>query len=554
MAYMRSRKLVPFREQRGFDNVALSQGVLLSTTGWSIADRLSPEQEAAAHERSSLVLCALPQESLPLFDVCWRQELSLREASRVLGQSYETVRKRKLSLQEKMRHVLEKMGLGMDLLSLILIAVSISWSTGCTGAWTPMDGRESTGTTMVDGGPDEVVDEEEFVPEIGICVETDLIDAGRACLILGEVDGCGPTRPAIDTSEPTINFNLLGDDLLTAVETPDYRVGLGVTEIHDGMIPVASIVAGSLALDYIDVILDEEHSETVILPAEVLHGDYTEYQLLTGPICHAAFTLGFDMPETLCEPGCAGPLGAIRRANDTTLDSLAGILDPDSTLIRIDAPFPGFPGIIAPATLIFANDKPDVSMTCSPTLITTPADSTIATCHFTAFDDQDSASLTIKIRIADQEADHGLQWLDAETFTVDITQYTTVTDDKSIMITLTATDQGAREFDVIEDGSVRTDDVPMLRSPLSSTVISEVVVDAAQELCDGRDNDLDGETDEGLDCTMNTMVPCSCGWRTCGSDCTWSGVCIATTESPNGHDDDCDGIVDDGFGPDTGEG
>ncbi|MBN1770091.1 MAG: DUF1566 domain-containing protein [Deltaproteobacteria bacterium] len=72
------------------------------------------------------------------------------------------------------------------------------------------------------------------------------------------------------------------------------------------------------------------------------------------------------------------------------------------------------------------------------------------------------------------------------------------------------------------------------------------------ETCNGADDDCDGVIDDGFACARGTTEPCtigSCaGTRTCSTTCTW-GTCVAgTTESCNGIDDDCDGQTDEGFG------
>ena len=84
---------------------------------------------------------------------------------------------------------------------------------------------------------------------------------------------------------------------------------------------------------------------------------------------------------------------------------------------------------------------------------------------------------------------------------------------------------------------------------------------ASAEKCDGADNDCDGQTDEGCNCVDGTsqscytgapgsqgVGPCKGGNQTCSGG-TW-GTCLGQvvpgTEICNGQDDDCDGQTDDG--------
>ena len=73
---------------------------------------------------------------------------------------------------------------------------------------------------------------------------------------------------------------------------------------------------------------------------------------------------------------------------------------------------------------------------------------------------------------------------------------------------------------------------------------------AAEESCNGRDDDCDGTTDEALARTCSSA--CGEGAETCSAG-SW-GTCSARTplaEGCNHVDDDCDGTTDEGFGPNT---
>ena len=76
--------------------------------------------------------------------------------------------------------------------------------------------------------------------------------------------------------------------------------------------------------------------------------------------------------------------------------------------------------------------------------------------------------------------------------------------------------------------------------------------DAAPETCNGRDDDCDGATDEGLRRDCNNA--CGAGSETCRNG-NWGG-CDAPPvgeEVCNGRDDDCDGVVDPGCECEPGE-
>ncbi len=84
----------------------------------------------------------------------------------------------------------------------------------------------------------------------------------------------------------------------------------------------------------------------------------------------------------------------------------------------------------------------------------------------------------------------------------------------------------------------------------------------AEEICNGLDDDCDGEVDEGCSCTEgNTqecysgpsgtqdVAACKSGIQTCQASGTWSPTCAGevtpSTELCNGIDDDCNGVIDD---------
>jgi MYXO-CTERM domain-containing protein len=81
------------------------------------------------------------------------------------------------------------------------------------------------------------------------------------------------------------------------------------------------------------------------------------------------------------------------------------------------------------------------------------------------------------------------------------------------------------------------------------------------EICDGMDNDCDGTVDPGCSCVAGQTRSCGeaqggcvAGTQTCGTDGTWgdcAGAVGPSSEMCNGVDDDCDGQVDEVDG-DTG--
>jgi len=77
------------------------------------------------------------------------------------------------------------------------------------------------------------------------------------------------------------------------------------------------------------------------------------------------------------------------------------------------------------------------------------------------------------------------------------------------------------------------------------------------EACDGADDDCDGEVDETFTCVPGSSESCTttCGstsLRTCSESCLW-GACAPGAEVCNGEDDNCDGDADEGFACVAGE-
>ena len=75
---------------------------------------------------------------------------------------------------------------------------------------------------------------------------------------------------------------------------------------------------------------------------------------------------------------------------------------------------------------------------------------------------------------------------------------------------------------------------------------------ACNEVCDGVDNNQNGQIDEDDECALGSdPVACtttcnSVGQEHCQANCTY-GACVPPAEQCNGKDDDCDGNIDNGY-------
>jgi hypothetical protein len=78
------------------------------------------------------------------------------------------------------------------------------------------------------------------------------------------------------------------------------------------------------------------------------------------------------------------------------------------------------------------------------------------------------------------------------------------------------------------------------------------VVANKEELCNGRDDDCNGAVDDTFPCAMGKVFPCTTacgtsGTSTCDESCQVPGWCEPPPEVCNGTDDDCDGETDEDF-------
>jgi hypothetical protein len=83
-------------------------------------------------------------------------------------------------------------------------------------------------------------------------------------------------------------------------------------------------------------------------------------------------------------------------------------------------------------------------------------------------------------------------------------------------------------------------------------------VAAGDEVCNGLDDDCDGMPDDTFQCVMGEPVAClttcrSVGIGECSEDCEppLPSACTPPEEACNGFDDDCDGMIDEDFPPET---
>ncbi|MCK6509443.1 hypothetical protein L6R29_05670 [Myxococcota bacterium] len=93
--------------------------------------------------------------------------------------------------------------------------------------------------------------------------------------------------------------------------------------------------------------------------------------------------------------------------------------------------------------------------------------------------------------------------------------------------------------------------------PSTLGICQSTKVPIGEEICDGLDNNCNGQIDEGLIpqkkegeilCSSTPKYDKSCGVQRCEGG---RYVCKAVEEDCNGHDDNCDGQIDEGLDPDT---
>lgn len=80
--------------------------------------------------------------------------------------------------------------------------------------------------------------------------------------------------------------------------------------------------------------------------------------------------------------------------------------------------------------------------------------------------------------------------------------------------------------------------------------------ETVEEICDGGDQDCDGQLDETFPCVVGDTRTCasecaSSGNQICGEGCEW-GTCEPPSERCGGGDEDCDGSIDEGLSCDPG--
>ncbi len=102
--------------------------------------------------------------------------------------------------------------------------------------------------------------------------------------------------------------------------------------------------------------------------------------------------------------------------------------------------------------------------------------------------------------------------------------------------------------DVSHQEDVSPEDVSLDVDPpedVSPDTPDAAVCTPGVEVCDGLDNDCDGQADEGV---TRACVNATCSNRDGAQACVqgaWAGECVVP-EAPNGVDDDCDGAMDEG--------